>query len=346
MRRILCAVTLLALSAAPGGAQFILGLTFVDTDPGAGITPRLQVLSIPAGTGTASLLPGGPTDAAVFNSQTAIDPVGNRYFFLGTPQGGSVSLYVVNLNNGTFTAAELTGDTFDNSFDIEYGDGLLYALGSEGGNIRLATIDDAGAGMGTMTQLAGNAGAAGFAGGTADFDPTANRFYFRGASDTLVAVDTATGNVAASGSLTDSTSIQGLEADPDSTEVFVLESTGDPTFDLRLQELNATVGATFGDDLGAAGAGLTGGTATTQGKETSNPAANIFYFIATPAFTPPDPPPHTLYAVNTTTLALADSDVLTGVDTDLNEAGVQTNPEGLEFDPDVLPVELQSFDVD
>ena len=341
MRRILCALTLLALSAAPGSAQFILGLTFVDTDPGAGITPRLQVLSIPAGTGTASLLPGGPTDAAIFNGHTAIDPVGNRYFFIGTPQGGSLSLYVVNLNNGSFTSAALSGDTFDNLFDIEYGDGLLYALGSEAGNIRLATIDDAGVGMGTMVQLAGNAGAVGFAGGTSDLDATANRFYFRGASDNLVAVDTVSGNVAASGTLTDSTSFSGLEADPDSTEVFVLESTGNPTFDLRLQELNATAGATFGDDSGAPSSGLTGGTATSQGKETSNPAGNIFYFIATPSGGS-----HTLYAVNTTTLALADSDVLTGVDTDLNQAGVQTNPEGLEFDPDTLPVELQSFAVE
>jgi hypothetical protein len=331
MRRILCALTVLAVTAGPASAQFLLGLTSVDTDPGAGTTLRFQVVTIPAGTGAVSLLTGSPTDAAVFNGHTANDPAGNRYFFLGTPDGGAISLYVVNTGNGSFESGALSGVTFNAFLDIEYdaGEGVLYGLVNASGNIRLVTIDHTSPGMGTMALSAGNAGALGFTGGTADLDPTANFYYFRdGVAGTLVAVNTGTGNVADSGA---SPSILGLEGDPDSFEAFALQSTGDPTFDLRIVELS-TADATFGTEIGT-GAGLTGGMASTAGAETSNPAGNIFYFIATPSGAGP-----TLYAVNTTTLALADSDLLTG--------GVDESPDGLEFDPDTLPVELQSFDVE
>jgi hypothetical protein len=105
-----------------------------------------------------------------------------------------------------------------------------------------------------------------------------------------------------------------MEADPDSFELFALQTTGTG---FRLVELS-TADATFGQQT-TTGADLTGA-ASSSGAKTSDPAGNVFYFTATPSMGS-----NTLYAADTSDAqldALLDSDVLSGVD---------TTPEGLEF---------------
>src|SRR5262245_37937215 len=90
------ALSLFALVTAPAGAAIHYGLTFVDTVNGQ----RAQVVTISPGFGVVSLLTGGPTDAASLAGPSAVDGAGDRYFFIGTPNAGTLSLYVVDTTDG------------------------------------------------------------------------------------------------------------------------------------------------------------------------------------------------------------------------------------------------------
>jgi uncharacterized repeat protein (TIGR01451 family) len=315
MQRMAIAALLVALGA-PAGAQQIVGATFVNTVGG----PRVQLVTVGVGTGVVALIGAAPTDAATFTPITALDPDGDLYYFLAGPSG---PLYAVSIVDGSFSSAALTGDAIDNLLDLEYdpGEGTLYAIARVATDeLRLASVGVGGS-LGDVQLL----GAGSFQGGAAltytfsDLDPVANRFYFvglPGGVPTLYGVDTAAADIVDSG--VTSAGLSGIEADSDSGALFGHQSTGAPTFDRRIVELSTTSG-TFGSETGT-GPGLAGEALSTAGFETSDPAGNRYFFLGSPASNPVN---H-LYAVDTTSLALADSDPLSGATTD---------PVALELDP-------------
>jgi uncharacterized repeat protein (TIGR01451 family) len=147
-----------------------------------------------------------------------------------------------------------------------------------------------------------------------DLDPTANRFYFVGGT-TLHGVDTASADVVDSGAT--SSGLSGIEPDTDGGALFAHQGTGAPTFDRRIVELS-TASGTFGNET-SAGPGLEGESLSTAGFEASDSLGNRYFFIGSLD----SAPGNRLYAVDTTSLTLADSDLLSGATTD---------PIALEFD--------------
>lgn len=316
----------LALAPRPAFAQHILGTAF---DGGF-----VRLVDLNPATGVASFI-GSATDAASISGQSAYDAAGNRYFFLGTPTAGSLSLYVVDGTGASYVSGALSGATYNNVFDIEYdpsGDVLygFFDVGTPSGEKRLGSIDHTPPGVGTVTLL----GTGSFSGGASipysgvfEIDPTLNRAYFIGGNIYGVDYALASPDVYANGLITPL--VQGLEPDTDSGVLYALEINGS---DRRLAIVETGIGNigqinTTGADLNPAG------DISTDGRETSDSAGNVYYFLGTPTAGS-----LSLYAVSTSTLTLAG-----GYPVALSG---QTSVSNFEFDGGTLPVSLSRFTAD
>lgn len=300
-----------------------------------------QAAQLGIGTGAVAVIPGStPLAGAGSTTQnTAYDSAGNRLF---TYDAIGNRLYTINMATGAATNATLGGASIAGVTDLEYdgGDGVLYAIVNVGSvpNVdrQLATI---GIATGTVALLGGPIAGAQLNTFSQPFDLDAanDRYYFVGtpaAGDTLYAINTTNGTVAASALVTGPaslTSLMGLEYDPGETAMYALA--GVTGGDRRLATVNITPGPGFGA-VTFAGPAIAGEGLGTNGNEALDPAGNRYYFTGSPLSGNA-----TLYAIDTTNGAVADSDLLTF------GAGIN-DVRGLEFDIDTLPVELLEIGVE
>lgn len=333
MRSIRAAVCLLLSLPGIAHAQNLVALMNVGGDR--------QLATIDLDDGEVHLL-GSPIaggslpSAGGVQSYDPVDPSGNRLFFVGNPpdpdpDDGNL-LYSISAANGgvlsnpTFSAAAV-------GLEYDAGEGVLYGLLSVSGDRQVATINVAtGAATPLGSPIAG--GSLATASGIKALDAGGNRYFFAGDPGTgnrLYSVSTATGT-ATSGAISGPVGfngIVGMEYDPDASTLYILASVGTPA-DRQLGTI-VTSGLTMGT-VTLLGSPIATGELSTSGAEASDPLANRYYFIGIPGGGSP-----TLYSINTTNGAVADSDALSGTSTAVS---------GLEFDPNTLPVELQEYRVD
>lgn len=303
-----------------------------------------QGAQVTIGTGAVAVIPGStPLAGAGSTTQnTAYDSAGNRLF---TYDAIGNRLYTINMATGAATNATLGGASIAGVTDLEYdgGDGVLYAIVNVGSvpNVdrQLATI---GIATGTVALLGSPIAGAQLNTFSQPFDLDAanDRYYFVGtpaAGDTLYAINTTNGAVAASALVTGPvglTSLMGLEYDPGESTMYALAGvTAVVGSDRQLATVNITPGPGFGT-VALLGGPIAGEGLGTGGNEALDPAGNRYYFTGSPLSGNA-----TLYAIDTTNGAVADSDLLTF------GAGIN-DVRGLEFDIDTLPVELLEVEVE
>jgi hypothetical protein len=339
MRAIRAAVLCLLLSL-PGSAhaQNLVALMNVSGDR--------QLATIDLDDGEVHLL-GSPIaggslpSAGGVQSYDPVDPSGNRLFFVGNPpdpdpDDGNL-LYSISAANGgvlsnpTFSAAAV-------GLEYDAGEGVLYGLLSVSGDRQLATINIA-TGAATLLGSPIAGGSLATASGIKALDAGGNRYFFVGdavsddpVGNLLYSVGTASPFTPTSGLVLGPVGfngIVGMEYDPDASTLYILASVGAPA-DRQLGTI-VTSGPTMGT-VTLLGSPIATEELSTSGAEASDPVANRYYFIGIPDGGSP-----TLYSINTTNGAVADSDALTGPSTAVS---------GLEFDPTTLPVELQEYRID
>ena len=283
-------------------------------------------------------LPGGPINGGAALSTAsgvnALDPTGNRFFFVGSTDAGATwKLYRIHPGTGAVLGSPTLsgGATSLNGLQYDDGEGVLYALASvAGGDRQLATVNIA---TGAVTLLFSPifGGSLPSVSGGDDLDASGNRYFFVGSpggAERIYSVDTATGAVT-SPALSGATinGIQGLEYDPGEAVLYALASVG-ASFDRQLATISPATGAVTLLGSPIAGANLS----TTSGSDTLDPAGNRYYFTGQPSGGN-----WKIYAINTTNGAVATNSDLSGESTTLF---------GLAWDAGALPVELTAFGVD
>jgi hypothetical protein len=216
----------------PAGA---IGVSDLEWDPGAstlfGIATITggdkQLATFNTSTGNATLVGASGIQGAnvgTFSQPFDLDPVGHRYYMVGSPAGGD-KLYAINTATGAVAdsvllAGKLPAGT-TTIFGLEYdtGEAKLYGIiGLSTGDKQLIAINTtSGVTFGDITLL----GAGGIGGGTAvslagneALDPTGNTYYTKGSIGgiaTLFAINTVTG-VAVQHALTFSPTINDVRA--------------------------------------------------------------------------------------------------------------------------------------
>ncbi|QQR73424.1 MAG: hypothetical protein IPJ17_18370 [Holophagales bacterium] len=332
MRSDLVVRLFLALSALPclANAQSVATLALVptgDREVGA-VSPASGAVSLPG-----SPINGG-SSLSTSSGVNALDPTGNRFFFVGSTDAGSTwKLFRIHPGTGAVLGSPTLsgGSTSLDGIQYDDGEGVLYALASvASGDRQLATVDIAtGAVTLLFSPIAG--GSLPSVSGGDDLDAAGNRYFFVGSpggTERIYTVDTATG-VVTSPVLSGATinGIQGLEYDPGEAVLYALASVGG-SFDRQLATINPATGAVT--LLGAPIAGMS--LLTTSGNDTLDPAGNRYYFTGQPSGGN-----WKIYAINTTNGAVATNPDLSGDSTTLF---------GLEWDAGALPVELLGVRVD
>jgi hypothetical protein len=132
----------------------------------------------------------------------ALDPAGNRFFFVGTPNSGSESLYAINTANGAeLSSPAISGPVLAvRHLAWDAGESLLFGLFSNGsGEAQLGTIN---IGTGAVTLRGSPIFAGNFSNFGAALDANANRYYVPGQPNAgvrmIYSLDTGTGLVVGS----------------------------------------------------------------------------------------------------------------------------------------------------
>lgn len=201
--------TMTGASASP-----ILGIEF-DAAEGVlyayrSLAGARQLVTISRTTGAVNAL-GAGTGASTGSSSgvCALDPTGNRFFFVGQFVGDTDSrLFIFDTTDGSVSNVVMAGTESlpINGLEWDAGEGVLYALRNPGGGARqLATINLA---TGAVTGLGAGTGVNTTSSSGVDaLDAAGNRFFFIGtpSGDTdprVYSFDTTNGNILASPTMT------------------------------------------------------------------------------------------------------------------------------------------------
>lgn len=328
MRLLGVSAVLLVGAASAARAQHLVGLFSV-----AG--GNRQIGEIDPTDGSVALL-GSPIGASAISSASGVDSLdaaGNRFFFVGTPNLGSESIYAIDTATGANApgSPQVLGTPAVVGLEYDAGEGVLYGLFIvSGGNRQLGTINPA---TGAVALLGSPIGAAAIssASGVNSLDATGNRFFFVGTpnlgSESIFAIDTATGaNTPGSPQVLGTSAVVGLEYDAGEGALYGLFIVSGGNRQLgTVNPANGAV-ALLGSPIGAAAI------SSSSGVDALDAGGNRYFFPGTPNLGS-----ESIYTVDTATGGNAPNSpqvLATGIVL------------GLEYDSGALPVTLLKFDVE
>ena len=195
-----------ATLASPDLSGFGNGVMFQEWDDGEARLIALlsvgpgdrQLASINTATGVVSTLGIPIAGEGLSTASThALDPGGNRFFFVGTPNSGSESLYAINTANGVeISSPAISGPVLGvRALAWDAGESLLFGLFSNSiGEAQIGTIN---IGTGLVTLRGSPIVAGNFSNYGSALHADANLFYIPGqpaaGSRTIYSIDTTTG---------------------------------------------------------------------------------------------------------------------------------------------------------
>ena len=282
--RLMLVVALVATSAMAGGhtalaSNTLYGVVFDNT---GSVTEHLEVINPVTG----ALTPVGPGIASccfVSSGVSTLDPVADRFYFVGTHQTepGTNRIFTLDVTTGVVISEPvLPGGTNYNFIEVDRTTGTLYGVvfDTAATTERLVTINPA---TGAVTTV----GASSIAAcclvptGTSSLDPGASVFYFIGAyqatpgANRVFTLDLGTGLVVSNQPLPAGNNYNFLEVDPTTGTlygvVFVTAGTTE-----QLVTIDPSTGA-----VTPVGAGIAGCCLVPTGVSTLDENNGIFYFV-------------------------------------------------------------------
>ncbi len=151
---------------------------------------------------------------------TQLDAAGNRFFFIGTPSGGSLSIYVINTATGAASSVQALSGGVTISNIIYHSNGTLYGLVSTAGARQLATIDVTDGTVSTIGSAFDGGASISTSADKIAINEAGNELYFQGNGNNIYTVNLTTGTAT---SQSTSTNTFSLEFDGGSLPVSLLE---------------------------------------------------------------------------------------------------------------------------
>ncbi len=198
------------IAGSGASTSFFAGLEY-DEAEGVLYCVRGRTTGVPGGRQLCTLNPatgvltglgsGTPTSTSSSSDGSALDPAGNRYFFVGTPNGETdARIFTFSTATGAITAnPTMTGTAASPILGLEYdpAEGVLYGLRSVGGARQLVAINT---GTGGVVGLGTGTGGVVSSAGADALDWARNRFFLVGtasgeSSPRLYTFDTVDGSV-------------------------------------------------------------------------------------------------------------------------------------------------------